>query len=273
MKRVTQVSLKSILSISLLAAVILLSSCKKTEEDQAINISKDVFTVADQKIIGQRIKEEIALNQADFKVLDQEVYPSFYNYINTLLQILVNTSGVEYREDFEWSVTVLEDDNLQTAFTAPGGQIFIYTGLLKLLSAENELMSIFAHEIAYADKEYAVYKLKDEYGGDLLGDIILGKMDTGIDQVARGLKTLSFELDQVAMADNYAVNLLCPFQYNAMGLKTIIEHPDHNSIQWLVTRPNYANRADIILEQAANCGDEDPTYAERYIYFKSQLPE
>ena len=86
---------------------------------------------------------------------------------------------------------------------------------------------------------------------------------------------MSYTLEEVIVADDFAMQLICPFQYNALGIKTIIDLATqlNLAVAWLDTRPSADHRVENILEKAESCGtDEDPTFAERYAGYKNQLP-
>ena len=46
---------------------------------------------------------------------------------------------------------IIEDDDTLNAFAAPGGYIWIYSGLIKYLDHEDDLAGVLGHEIAHAD--------------------------------------------------------------------------------------------------------------------------
>ena len=50
---------------------------------------------------------------------------------------------------FEWDVHVL-DKNVINAFCLPGGKIFVYRGILRLIENDDQLATVLSHEIAHA---------------------------------------------------------------------------------------------------------------------------
>ena len=261
------------------ALVLLLhfSACDEGGDDTLVHIHKDEFTLEDQHKIGTEVQTYIEENPQLFPVLDRDRYPAIYAYLDNLMEILTTTTLITTREDFEWEVTIIKDDLVRSAFTAPGGKIFIYTGLLKFIKAENELISILAHEIAYIESQKVMEHLAAEYSKNLvfLGDILLGYEVDGMDELCLRLKDLQYSKEEVMEADDFAIDLICPFQYNALGIKSIIDQATLSGIElrWLVVRPSAANRVAKIIEKAEVCGDEeDPTFEERYQSYKEQLP-
>ena len=256
----------------LLTSSLLFTSCRK-EEDKPVHVCKEELTVEEMNTIGDAIKSEIVNVSDEYVVLSATEYQEAYTYVNNLMRMLVNTEHVKHRSDFDWDVTILKDDEMLTAFISPGGHLFIYTGLLKFIRSESQLLSLMGHEITYADKEYIVEALISEYDCHDLGDILLGNRTSVVSEMADGLKTLSYDKSQVEEADNYSIQTLCPFQYDASGLKNIlIDAAESGSeLEWLITRPSYTNRINNIAELAAGCGEEEEIFEERYTNFKYNL--
>jgi len=199
-----------------LLSICLFFSCKNPE--QIIQTDIETFEVAHHIAIGQTMAAQITKMPEIFNILDSVIYDDAYIYVNRLVSTLKLTSVVKHRDDFNWKVTILHDDAIQSAFTLPGGHIYIYTGLLHFLEAEHELMAVLANEIAYADKELSAITLGEAYGGVFLGDIYLGNEVKELPKVVTEFPDLAFSEEKVLIADEYAIALICPFQYDINGL-------------------------------------------------------
>ena len=55
----------------------------------------------------------------------------------------------EFHPGFKWEFFVLESPQIN-AFCLPGGKIFVYTGLLKLVQNDDQLATVIGHEVAHA---------------------------------------------------------------------------------------------------------------------------
>ncbi len=53
-------------------------------------------------------------------------------------------------KNYDWEFTVIDDPKVVNAFCLPGGKVVVYTGLLKLVSSDDELAVVMGHEIAHA---------------------------------------------------------------------------------------------------------------------------
>lgn len=258
---------------ALLSFSLLFTACDK-EPDTVVAIDKEEFTVEDQSTIATNLSYLIDQTVNYYEVLDTNQYEAFYTYINSIFTSVVNTNPVETRKDFDWNVFVLKDDNLKTTFGIPGGKVYITTGMLKSIQSENELFSILAHEVYYIDQGVALATLKAEYGALVLGDLILGTNSTAAIDMAETIYTLKYSNEQVMEADQFVVDLICPFQYEARGLKSYIEYAmlSEESVDWLEYRPGGELRIGAINNAASDCGFDEQRFVERYDDFKSLLP-
>ena len=145
---------------------------------------------------------------------------------------------------------------------------------VKFIKSENELFSILAHEINYSDKSNLTKKLVSKFGKDVIGDLLLGYDFPSTRNVAHSIKDIAFTEAEVLVADRFSLDLVCPFQYDAFGLKTFLENASFSNlnIQWLTTRPSSVTRVASIEDYAKGCGEEEQTFTERYAEFKALLP-
>ncbi|MFB5651703.1 M48 family metalloprotease [Leptospira wolffii] len=80
-------------------------------------------------------------------------------YVQSITDRILKSPEIRYKEVFPYRVTVLEDDQTINAVCAPGGYIFVYTGLLRFVDDEATLAGILAHEIAHAEKRHSTKQL------------------------------------------------------------------------------------------------------------------
>lgn len=238
-------------------------ACERPET--IVETDKDEYEVEDHIIIGRTMQSQIDSMPKVFNVLDKVEYKEAYGYMTQLLNSLKLTSVVKHRRNFDWDVTILHDDNIRNAFTLPGGHIYIYTGLLKFITAEHELMAVLGHEIAYADKELTTIALWEEHGGVLLGDIILGKEVAELGKIVEGIPSMKYTEDKIMTADNFAIELICPFQYDITGLGDFIQRANGNRIEWIESKKCDIEKRLIHLEEITKpCGEEGVTNIQQY---------
>jgi len=260
----------------LLLLLISCSACKKPEDDiKHVNLTS--YTEEDQLAFGNNLYQILQKYPEDFPILAKIENAEIYGYLNSLYYTLTHTNLIENRSLFNWDVTIIADDSREMAFVAPGGRLYIYTGILKYLKGEHELASLIAHELYYADAGLGIEKLQESFSGDpfLLGDIYLGYDEPKAIDVIESLRDQTYDEATVSDADRFALQNICPFTYNAIGLKQLLERAmSQGGIHWSSTRPVNDSRLQLLNSDAINCSniEEDPTYAERYFSFTDKLP-
>lgn len=95
-------------------------------------------------------------------------------YVGKIVDRLLKNSTLPYAYS-GYHVLVLKDDKTVNACAAPGGFIFVTTGMLKYLKSEEELALILAHEIGHLEFHHSVRELGvDDYAGFALAALTAG---------------------------------------------------------------------------------------------------
>jgi len=256
-----------------IAATILFSvnSCK---DDEGFNL----FTIEDDKQLGLQLKDEIAGNPSEFPVLSETQYSEAYGHLYRMRDSILNSGVVTYKDDFEWELKIIHDDSVLNAFCAPGGYIYVYTGIIKFLESEDQLAGVLGHEIAHADKRHSTEQLTKTYSITLLLQVVLGENAALLQEIATGLISLKFSRNHETEADEYSVKYLCGTSYNAAGAagffqKLIDLEQAGGTPQFLSTHPNPDNRVENInTNRTANGCTGTGTYDARYQQLINSLP-
>ncbi|CAN5294260.1 hypothetical protein BH09BAC1_BH09BAC1_17200 [soil metagenome] len=262
---------RHILILSL--AIALLAGGCKNKDDRSFNI----FTIADDKQLGMQVKAEIASDPVQFPILSETQYPQAYTYLRGLRDKILNGGKVFYKNEFVWELYIIQDDNTLNAFCAPGGYIYVYTGLIKYLSSEDELAGVLGHEMAHADRRHSTDQLTKQYGIGTLVSVVLGNNPGKLTEIAEGLLFLGFSRSNETEADEYSVKYLCPTDLNAAGAAGFFEKIEaqggSNPPQFLSTHPNPDNRIQHIheVEVEEGCAGTN-TNDSGYAAFKASLP-
>jgi hypothetical protein len=262
---------KAHILLVLFLSVIVLSSCRK--DGLVVGFKAEEFNIEEQIIIGNTLKQAIESPSSKIKVLNKTAYPEAYQYITTLLNTLLFTPTVENRTKFDWNISIIQNDTLTTAFTLPGGHIYIGTGLLKFLGSEHELLGVLAHELYYTDTDLMVQRIKAAFGGVIMGDIILGNEVSNLGSMSEEIPYMDFTDEEVLRADNYALDIMCLFQYSQMGIFDIIERVISNQqdIQWLESRYYDEDiRLENIITRMLECETGNVTNESNYNKFKNE---
>ena len=260
-----------------ISILLVFSACRK-EPLEVKEGDQLEFSSEEQSKLGEEITNEIFSNPTTYPILDRNEYPEAYKYLqDSILNVAVNTGVVTRREDFDWKVNIVHNDDDRNAFIVPGGELFIYTGLLKFLDNNAELMGVVAHEIAYADSEWLIENLIDRFEGSNLRDIVEGKDFSELDNIADYFQTIRYNDPAVIHADTFAVNLLCPFNYDPAGLKDLIVRADSittGDFKWLTAKiygvPNRVKLIDDMLEKHDCTSGSNVQLKSRYDRLKDE---
>jgi beta-barrel assembly-enhancing protease len=256
----------------MIAMVLIFSSCKRPF---LISIDEDIA-------LGRQVAEEISNNPEQYPMLNPDEHTEAYQYLNNMFNEILNTKSVEHREKFPWQIRIIHDDNQLNAFAAPGGFIYVYTGLIKYLDKADDLAGVLGHEIAHSDRRHTSRQLERLYGLQMLLGIALGQ-DPGLlsqiaAQIAGGLTGLAFSRGAEREADEYSVIYLAeaPYACNAAYTffqKLIEAEKAGQGPAFLSTHPNPENRVEDINKKAQelNCSTQ-PLDPPAYQKFKEILP-
>jgi beta-barrel assembly-enhancing protease len=240
------------------------------------------FSVKDDIALGQKTAAEIDGNPKEYPILDPAAYPEAYAYIQKIVNTLLGSGQVRYAKQFPWRVRIINRDILN-AFCAPGGYIYVYTGLIRYLDAEYELAGVMGHEMAHADRRHTSRQLERTYGLALISQLALGNsssaLATQVSQIAQGLAGLNFSRAHEREADEWSVRYLCSTSYPAFGASLFFEKLQKEKSggqsvpQFLSTHPDPGNRVQEIRKKATRFGCQgSQTYQAEYAAFKAKLP-
>lgn len=215
--------------------------------------STNIFSVQDDIDLGTQLRDEINANPAEYPLLDEAQYPEAYNILFTMRDEILASGEVRFADDFAWELYIIEDDETLNAFAAPGGFMYVYTGLIKFLEYEDELAGVVGHEIAHADRRHSTQQLTKAYGLSTLVGLLLGEDAGLVSDIALGLASLSFSRTDETEADAFSVTYLCGTSYAADGAAGFFQKLEGGAEipEFLSTHPNSANRVEDIQAEAS----------------------
>ncbi len=152
--------------------------------------------------------------------------------------------------EFSYSFHVIDAPQIN-AFCLPGGHIFVYTGLRKVVKTDDELAAVLAHEITHAEgHHYAKQYSKSSKRGALLG---VASIFAGLPPLAsQALGILDFSMTQKysrgneSEADSEGLYRMkrAGFDPGAMVtvLKRLADEDNGDVDQWMSDHPEGKNR-------------------------------
>ena len=224
-----------------------------TADDGSVKIN--LFTLEDDIQLGLDLRNEIASDPENYPILDPVLYDDAYTHLYNIRDSILASGEVHYADEFDWELFIIEDDDTLNAFCAPGGYIYVYTGLIKFLDREDQLAGVLGHEIAHADLRHSTEQLTKAYGISVLLDLLFEEEPSLLGEIAAGLASLSFSRDDEAESDAASVDYLCNTEYAADGAAGFFEKLEGFELpEFLSTHPSSETRVEDISEYALDKG-------------------
>ncbi|MEQ8624196.1 MAG: M48 family metalloprotease [Vicingaceae bacterium] len=272
--------MKKLLFALITSCILISSGCSDDDGDEGTKVL--LFSTEDDKMLGQQLKQQIFNDTTgQFPLLDSVQYASAYAYIRALKDSVLKTGEVDYDDEFAWEVYIIQDDSTLNAFAAPGGYLYFYTGLIKYLDNEDDLMGVMGHEIAHADLRHSVQQLQKQYGIQFLLSALLGNSNSQVTQILGGLAgnaaVLKFSRDDETEADLASVEYLAPLAYRCDGAATFFKKLAAQGAgggpTFLSTHPSPTDRVEAITQKALEIGCDTNYFApSSYNTFVNSLP-
>lgn len=260
----------------LIIGLLLFNSCKDKNENFVF------FSIEQDVDLGSQVSEEIENDPYQFPILDETEYSEAYSYLNNLLDYILTSGEVQYKDEFVWDIHIIANDSVLNAFATPGGYIYVYTGLIKYLDQEDDLMGVLGHEVAHSDLRHTSRNLQRQYGINVLLQLLTGEDPSQLEQIAGQIAGtaagLSFSREFEEEADERSVEYLANTPYACNGAysffqKLLDEGQAGGTPEFLSTHPNPEDRVEDINTKAEeiNC-DTTPLAPATYEDFKNMLP-
>src|ERR1039458_34191 len=218
--------LLSALPISLaLASTSLAADGKKAKDDPSqigdrnVGNCLNLYSLQKEMALGQQLAQEVAKQS---KIVDD---PIISEYVNRIGQNLARNSDAKVPFTFQ----VIQGDEVN-AFALPGGYVFVYTGLIKVASEEDEFAGAVAHEIAHvAARHMTCQATKSQIAGvagAIPGVLLGGWTGYAARQAASAaipMPFLSFTRHDESEADYLGVQYMYAAGYDPTGAIGIFE--------------------------------------------------
>lgn len=152
--------------------------------------------------------------------------PAVQGYVTRLGNRLL--SGARSR-DFDYTFKVVKDNSVN-AFAVPGGRIYVHSGLIKAAASETELAAVMAHEISHSVARHGTQQLTQQYGYNLVLQLLLGKNPRMITQLASNLfgqgAFMAYSRSMENQADYLGVETMYRAGYDPRGMVSFLKKLD-----------------------------------------------
>ncbi len=148
---------------------------------------------------------------------------------------------------YRYQFTIIKSKEVN-AFTIPGGNIFVYTELLKFAESPEEAAAVLAHEIGHAEKRHVVTRMINEMSATAIIALLSGGDPSVLTQVLQSLVTNKFSRKQEEEADKFALALLEEAGVSPKSLAKFFQRLNDSDLDYnenlevLMTHPHNNNR-------------------------------
>ncbi len=214
----------TVISLALIAGAFAADQKSKKDDpnqigDRDVGKCLNFYSIDKEMAWGKQLADEVA---RESKIDDD---PILSEYINRVGQNLVRNSDAKVPFVFK----VIDGEEMN-AFALPGGYVFVYTGLIKLASEEDEFAGALAHEIAHVAARHMTCRASEQQvarGASIIPGILLpglgGWAARQAVNAAIPMSFLSFSRHDEAEADYLGVQYMYAAGYDPTGAISIFE--------------------------------------------------
>ena len=176
------------------------------------------------------------------------------NYIIGLAQEVVAAVPAKEKPDFTFTFTLIDKD-VENAFAVPGGYVYIYTGILRKMRDESELMGVLGHEVVHVTHHHYRQQVAKSATLGLALQTVLGVSGAGQGgQLAAGalfqLAGLKFSRSDESDADKTGTAMLGATGRNPLGIAKYFTRAQNAGVpEWLSSHPGNRNRVKAVNRQ------------------------
>ncbi len=216
--------------------------------------SRFLVTEEDERRLGEQF-------HTDLTTAKQSQYPLSTNavvnaYVDSLGQEIVKRLDLEKgeRPEYDFTFTVIQDD-VENAFAVPGGYVYIYTGILKSMGDEAELVGVLGHEVAHVTRHHYRSQLAKQAALITAIKLLRGEGSSPLGDAAFGLlanlaHNKNSRADE-AESDKYGTRYAGSLGVNPLGIATFFQKMAAQSglLAWFSSHPSPPNRVQAVNAQ------------------------
>jgi metalloendopeptidase OMA1, mitochondrial len=133
-------------------------------------------------------------------------------------------AAVAGRDKYDWQFFLIDEDDTVNAFALPGGHVYFYTGILKLMDNDDQIATVMGHEIAHVLARHGAERMSLQMVNNVGAQVLATALDVPVEQQglynsAYGLATnvgvmLPFSREHEFEADNIGIRLMAKAGYD-----------------------------------------------------------
>ncbi|MCI5054999.1 MAG: M48 family metallopeptidase [Flavobacteriales bacterium] len=186
----------------------------------------------------------------EYGVYEQILNEKIQSPIEAIADRLLSNVGLT---DYDYKIFIVESPEVN-AYTFPGGNIIIPSGLIDFVESPEEFSAVLAHEIGHVEHRHVAKRLINDFGITVLTDF-LSNDDSGLlSQIGISAISLSFERQHEREADSYALQLMEESRIEPKYMATFFKRLDEElgsyaeQLEMFSTHPHNNSRIKMATE-------------------------
>ncbi|KAJ3178422.1 hypothetical protein HDU85_005220 [Gaertneriomyces sp. JEL0708] len=212
-------------------------------------------TPAQEEMMAKKAYQEVMLHNAG------HILPSNHPLVHRVSRIAARLIATTPLQSLPWSLHIISSPT-PNAFILPGGQIFVFTGLLSLTPSDSDIAAVLAHEIAHQLARHSAEKLSYVKILIVLGTLLTAVFDPGMvvtrllleyGLLRSGSRRMETEADYIGLS---IMSRACFDPRAAVGVWQRMKHAEEKRgegdnakwMEYLSTHPSTERRIENLTE-------------------------
>lgn len=211
---------------------------------------------ADEVRLGGEFHQQLLAKQDSFPVYQTGGVASrvaLKNYLDSLFRVIHSripeSDRTGYHDDFTFTII---DADVANAFAVPGGYVYVYTGILKDMQDESQLVGVLGHEIAHVTKHHYRDALAQQVGISVLISGLTGgggQVTQFVGSIFGNLLALKVSRSNEAEADEFGTRYLGSTVRHPLGIAEFFAQMGSRGLAWFSTHPDPGERTKAVTDQ------------------------
>jgi predicted Zn-dependent protease len=196
--------------------------------------------------IGEQVHADVA--RSGVRYVDD---PDVRRYVESVAARIFALARSE-RGGIDYHIHLIDDPRTVNAFAAPGGHLFVYSGLLLEAGSEAEVAAVIGHEAGHVVGRHVERAMVNAYGLQALAAAALGKNPSPAQELAAGIAGTgvmrAHSRSEETEADEYGARSNSSLGYDPRAMITFLQRLQARSgktpsaMKWFGTHPLASDR-------------------------------
>lgn len=181
------------------------------------------LSIEEERVAGESFRDAV---RKQLDMFDDDFTDTYINDLGQYLTTFLET------KPFPFHFYIVQKNDLN-AFAGPGGHVFFFTGLIRVMESGDELAAVMAHEIAHVSARHISERIEQNkmitlatlagiLAGALIGGKAAGALMTG--SMAAGIqKQLSYSRDDERQADQLGFKYMDRAGFDPGGMLVVLK--------------------------------------------------